>query len=176
MRHADHGDVLLCELDHDVEDLLDHLGIESGGRLVEQDDRLLGAQRAGDGDALLLAAGEVLGKLAGLVRQADALERDHGGLSRLLLGLRGGRLVEQDDRLLGAQRAGDGDALLLAAGEVLGKLAGLVRQADALERDHGGLSRLLLGLLLQLDGCEREVAEHRHIGIQVELLEHHGTG
>ena len=48
-------------------------------------------------------------------------------------------------------------------------------EADALERRHGGLSRLLLGLLLQLDGCEREVAEHRHIGIQVELLEHHGA-
>ena len=56
------------------------------------------------------------------------------------------------------------NAPLLAAGEVLGKLAGLVRQADALERDHGGLSRLLLGLLLQLDGCEREVAQHRHMG------------
>ena len=42
-----------------------------------------------------------------------------------------------------------------AAGEVLRVFARLVGEADALERGHGGLGRLLLGLLLQLDGCER---------------------
>ena len=47
------------QLDHDVEHLLDHLRIKRRGRLVEQHDLRLHAQRAGDGDALLLAAGEL---------------------------------------------------------------------------------------------------------------------
>ena len=116
MRHADHGDVLLRELDHNVQNLLDHLGVECRGRLVKQDDGLLGAQGAGDGDTLLLTAREVLRILTGLMCHTDALER------------------------------GDGD-----------------------------LGRLLLALLLQLDGRERQVAEHRHVGVQVELLKHHGA-
>ena len=116
MRDADHSDVFLRELDHNVEHLLDHLGIECGGRLVKEDDGLLGAQGAGDGYALLLATRKVLRILAGL----------------------------------------------------LGK-------ADALECGHGRLGRLFLALLLQLDGSKREVAEHRHVGIEVELLEHHGA-
>ena len=116
MRHADHGDVLLRELNHNVQDFLDHLGVERRGRLVKQDDGLLGAQGASDGDALLLTTREILRVLAGLMRHPDALER------------------------------GDGD-----------------------------LGRLLLALLLQLDGRERQITQHRHVGIQVELLKHHGA-
>ena len=86
VRHADHGDVLLRELDHDVEHLLDHLGVKCRGGLIEQDDGLLGTQGAGDGDALLLAAGEVLRVLPCLVGEAHALESRHGGGVRLLLG------------------------------------------------------------------------------------------
>ena len=47
------------ELDHGVEHLLDHLRIERGGRLVEQHDLRAHAERAGDRDPLLLAAGEL---------------------------------------------------------------------------------------------------------------------
>lgn len=50
-----------------------------------------------------------------------------------------------------------------------------MRHANALERGDGDLGRLLLALLLQLDGRERQVAQHRHVGIQVELLKHHGA-
>ena len=87
MRHADHGDVLLRELDHDVQNFLDHLGVECRGRLVKQDDGLLGAQGTGDGDALLLTAREILRILAGLMRHADTLERGDSDLGRLLLAL-----------------------------------------------------------------------------------------
>jgi hypothetical protein len=38
------------------------LGVEVGQRLVEQQDLRLQHQRAGDGDALLLAAGELGGQ------------------------------------------------------------------------------------------------------------------
>ena len=106
MRHADHGDILLRKLNHNVQNLLDHFGVECRGRLVKQDDGLLGAQGTSDGDALLLTAREVL-------------------------------------RIL----------------------AGLMRHANTLERGNGDLGRLLLALLLQLDGRERQVAQHRHVGI-----------
>src|SRR4051794_2565984 len=38
VRHAQHGHALLGQLHHGVEHFLDHLGIERGGRLVEQHD------------------------------------------------------------------------------------------------------------------------------------------
>ena len=62
------------ELDHDVQHLLDHLGIERRGRLVEQHHLRLHAERAGDGDALLLAARELAGIFVRLLGNAHALE------------------------------------------------------------------------------------------------------
>ena len=70
----DHRHAPLGEVDHDVEDLLDHLGVERRGRLVEEHHLGLHGQRAGDGDALLLAAGELGGVLLGLVADADPVE------------------------------------------------------------------------------------------------------
>ena len=79
VRHADHGgDVLLRELNHNVQDFLDHLRVERRGRFVKQDDGLLSAQGTGDGDALLLTTREILRILAGLMCHADALERGDG--------------------------------------------------------------------------------------------------
>ena len=57
----EHGHALLGEVDHHVEHLLDHLGVERRGRLVEEHDARVHAERAGDRDALLLAAGELAG-------------------------------------------------------------------------------------------------------------------
>ena len=54
-----HGHAVLGELHHGVEHLLDHLGVERRGRLVEQHDLRVHAERARDRDALLLAAGEL---------------------------------------------------------------------------------------------------------------------
>jgi hypothetical protein len=70
----DHGHARAGEVDHHVEHLGDHLGIERGGRLVEQHHPRLHAQRAGDGDALLLAARELAGALVGLLGDAHAFE------------------------------------------------------------------------------------------------------
>ena len=52
---------------HDVEDVADQLRVERRGRLVEEHQLRLHRQRAGDGHALLLAAGELRGVVAGLV-------------------------------------------------------------------------------------------------------------
>ena len=73
----DHGHALVGELDHDVEHFLDHLRIERRGRLVEQHDLGLHAQRAGDRHALLLPAGELAGVLVGLLGNAHPLEVLH---------------------------------------------------------------------------------------------------
>ena len=86
------------------------------------------------------------------------------------------RLVEQDDPGLGAQGPGNGDPLLLAAGQGGGVGVRLVRQAHHLQIVEGGLLGLGLALVVQLDGRQRQILEHRHVGIKVELLEHHRSG
>ena len=53
-------------------------GIERRGRLVEQHQRRLHGERAGDRDALLLSAGERGGMTFGLVREADLVEQRVG--------------------------------------------------------------------------------------------------
>src|SRR6476620_10109511 len=55
--HDDHRHALLGEADHDVEDLVDHLGVEGRRRLVEEHDLGPHRERARDGHALLLTAG-----------------------------------------------------------------------------------------------------------------------
>src|SRR5262245_20373839 len=69
-----HGHALVREVAHGAQHLADELGIERGRHLVEQDDGRLHGERACDRHALLLAAGEPRGVLAGLVDEADFLE------------------------------------------------------------------------------------------------------
>ena len=59
---GDHDDglaVLAVELLQQAEDLLGGLAVEVAGRLVADQQRRIGDDRAGDGDALLLAAGQL---------------------------------------------------------------------------------------------------------------------
>ena len=58
VRDDDHGHAVGGELAHDLEHLAHDLGVERRGRLVEQHDLRVHAQSAGDGHALLLAAGQ----------------------------------------------------------------------------------------------------------------------
>ena len=87
--HADHGHAVIGQADHGVEHFLDHFRIERGGRLVEQHDLGLHAQRARDGDALLLAAGKLGRIFVGLIEDLDARQQPPRG--RLGLGLATGR-------------------------------------------------------------------------------------
>src|SRR5262245_11325297 len=57
--HHHHGHAVEREADHGIEHLLDHFRIERGGRLVEQHDLRLHAQRSRNRDPLLLPAGEL---------------------------------------------------------------------------------------------------------------------
>jgi hypothetical protein len=84
VRDHQHRHPALSQLDHDVEHLFDHLGIERRGWLVEKHNFGLHRQRAGDRHALLLAARELAGIFAGLLGDADALQQ----LDRGLLGPR----------------------------------------------------------------------------------------
>src|SRR6478752_1031771 len=82
----DHGHALLGELDHDVQDLVDHFRVQRRGGLIEEHHLGLHGQGAGDGNALLLAAGELGRKFGGLVPAADAFQQRHGVLVGLTLG------------------------------------------------------------------------------------------
>ena len=64
----EHGHALLGEVDHHVEHFLDHLRVERRGRLVEQHDARVHAERARDRHALLLAAGQLAGIFAAPAR------------------------------------------------------------------------------------------------------------
>ncbi|REF73047.1 hypothetical protein BDD41_1559 [Paracoccus versutus] len=71
MGDAQHGYALRGQFHHGVEHLLDHLGVQRRGRLVEEHHPRLHAQRPRDGDVLLLAAGKLAG-MRTLVRQCMA--------------------------------------------------------------------------------------------------------
>jgi hypothetical protein len=70
-------DAVARELDHHVEYLLDHLGIERGCRLVEEDQLGIHRQGASDGGALLLPAGQLGGVLRRVGVDAHAHEQVH---------------------------------------------------------------------------------------------------
>ena len=67
-----HGHAARLEVTHDGQHRANQLRIERRRRLVEQHDLGIKGERTGDGDALLLAARQLAGIAAGLVRQADA--------------------------------------------------------------------------------------------------------
>ena len=92
---------------------------------------------------------------------------DHFGVQR------GGGLIEEDDVRVHGQGAGNGDALLLAAGQALGVGVGLVGQADAGQQLFSALVRFLLVLQLQQGGGQAEVLLDRQVREEVEVLEHH---
>ena len=83
--HHDHRHALFGEPRHDVEDLIDHLGIERGRGLIEEHDLGVHGQGACDRDALLLATGELRRVLFRLAFDAHALQELHRKLLGILL-------------------------------------------------------------------------------------------
>ena len=74
---------------------------------------------------------------------------------------------------LHGERAGDGDTLLLPAGNLARALGGLTRDAHAAEQFHRQIRGLLLAHAPDLDRREGHVFEHGQVRVQVELLEDH---
>jgi hypothetical protein len=125
--------------DHGVQHLLDHLGVERRGRLVEQHDLGLHAQGARDGDALLLPAGKLARDTCRLLGDADPGEVLHRQLLRLPF-----RHLAHPDRRQGA---------VLQDGEVGEQVEGLEHHAD-LAAD--GVERL--EVVAQLDAVHHDAA------------------
>ena len=71
MRGQDDRFALGLDRPHQLPEVAAGLGIEAGGRLVEEEDLRVVDQRDGDGKPLLLPAGEFPGLAAGLFRQLD---------------------------------------------------------------------------------------------------------
>ncbi len=86
---------------------------------------------------------------------------------------RGGDFIEQHDLGVHAQRADNGNSLLLAAGELTGKDVALVQQTDAGQQGLGLRPRLTALAFLHLDRTEQKVVEYAHVREQVITLEHH---
>ena len=78
VRHQDDGLLVdLVQFLQDLEHVLGALGIEVADRLVRENDVGIVDERTGDGDALLLSAGELVGELVRLLDDAEpSQERD----------------------------------------------------------------------------------------------------
>ena len=74
------------QLVEEPDDLLAGGRVEVAGGLVGEQDRRLADQRAGDRDALPLAAGELVGPVVHAVREADRVERRLGAGAPLAAG------------------------------------------------------------------------------------------
>jgi hypothetical protein len=86
MGDANHRHALFGELDHRVEHLLDHLGVQRRGRLVKKHDPRLHAQGSRNRHPLLLAARKLAGILPRLLGNLHLAQEVHRGLFRLALG------------------------------------------------------------------------------------------
>ena len=99
-------------------------GVEVPGGLVRQDDGGIVHQGAGDGDALALTAGQLVGLVVHALPEFDRLQRLHGAL----LALGGGRSVVDQGQLDVVQGGGPGE-----------QVEGLEDEADLLVPDVGQL-------------------------------------
>ena len=151
-----HGHALVGQLLHDLQHLAHHLGVQGGGGLIKEHDLGLHGQGPHNGDALLLAAGELVGIGVRLVLQIDPLQQGEGQRVGLLLphelGLDRGQGDVLADGHVGeevevledhAHLAADGVDIHLGVGDDGavkgdGALGGLLQQVEAAQ--EGGLS------------------------------------
>ena len=71
VRHDDDGVAVGVEVAEEIEDFAAGLRIEVARRFVGEEERRFVHERAGDGDALALAAGEFVGLVVHAVAEAD---------------------------------------------------------------------------------------------------------
>ena len=85
----------------------------------------------------------------------------------------GGGFIKQHDLGVHTQTAGNRHPLLLSTRQLSRVLTGLLRDLDPVEIVHRNLFRLDPGHLSHPDWTQGEIVEHREVGEQVEVLEHH---
>ena len=81
------------------------------------------------------------------------------------------RLVKQEQLRVRRNRAGDGDTLLLTAGQLVRITVAIFLDPHGFERAHNGFFDLGLAHLFDLQ-TERDVLEHGHVRPQGVALEH----
>ena len=84
-----------------------------------------------------------------------------------------GRLIEEHDVRLHAERTRDRDTLLLPTGKLRRIGLRLLRQIDTLKHLHRALLRLRLTALPELHRCQHQIMQDIHIIEEIEMLEHH---
>ena len=141
---------VLVELLEDRQDVPRRRGVEVSGRLVREDQLGVGDERAGDGDALLLAAGELVGGVVDAVVEPDHPQRAHR-------------------RLAPARRPAveEGQLDVAPGGELLEQVELLEDEADAEVADVGELvvahpHHVLAGEEVAPRGGDVETAEDVH--------------
>ena len=82
MRHDYHGNAAVRQLLHDQQHFADHFRIERRGGLIEKNNLRRRGEGAGNGHALLLAAGELGRHLAGFILQPDLLQQRQRAFAR----------------------------------------------------------------------------------------------
>ena len=148
----DDGVALGVEIVEEGHDLVAGLGVEVSGGLVGEDDGGVVDEGAGDGDALALAAGELVGLVHHAGAEVDALE--HGLGAGDALG--GGGAVVDEGQLDVVQRGGAGE-----------QVEGLEDEADLLVADAGELVVVELGDVVAVEpvlalGGRVEAADEVH--------------
>ena len=86
---------------------------------------------------------------------------------------RTGRLIEQDDRGLAAERPRDRDSLLLSTGQGGRINTGLITESDDIEIVIRGFLGLRLRNTMELRRCQGQVPEYGEMRVEIKLLEHH---
>ena len=84
MGHDDHGHLLLRQFPDDLQDFPRQLRIQRGSRLVKEQDLRVHCQCPGNGNTLLLSAGQLVGIGVCLVRQAHLFQQGQGFLPYFL--------------------------------------------------------------------------------------------
>ena len=70
-----HGDVLGCQVFDDFQDFAGEFGVKGGGRLIKEQDVRVHAQGSGNGNSLLLSAGELVGVIVFFVGEAHFFQK-----------------------------------------------------------------------------------------------------
>ena len=134
-------------------------------------------------DLAVVDEDDAVGHLAGEAHLVGDHQHGDAGVGQLLhqfqnlahhFGVEGaGGLVEQDHVRIHGKGTGNGNALLLAAGQALGVDVGLVGQTHTGQQLVGALGNGFLVLQLEQAGGQFQVLLHGQVGEEVEVLEHH---
>ena len=134
-------------------------------------------------DLAVVDEDDAVGHLTGKAHFVGDHQHGDAGVGQLLhqfqnlahhFGVKGaGGLVEQDHVRVHGKGTGNGNALLLAAGQALGVDVGLVGQTHTGQQLVGALGDGFLILQLQQGGGQLQIFLHSQVREQVEVLEHH---